>query len=111
MFKIMRYKTLLFLSLLFCAKLSFAQSEKSILLPLAGNAYASGGAERALTKNGIENWKDNKISYKAYVRLDKIGTLTLKIKEASKIVGENLISFGVNKRVKILKLAQGDDYS
>jgi len=107
----MRYQLFLFLILISLTKLAFAQGDKSILLPLAGNAYASGGAEKTVTENGIENWKDNKTSYKAYIRLAKTGTLTLKIKEASKIVGDNLISFGINKRVKILKLAQGDDYT
>lgn len=107
----MRYKTLIFLLLTSLAKLSFAQIDKTLYVPLGGNTFANNTKENTITKNGIENWTDKNTSFKVYVYFSKKGNLSVSLKDATKIVGENVLSFSINNQVKSIKLVEGQDFS
>jgi hypothetical protein len=100
----MRYKILLLLALVACTQLIFAQSNTSITVPLGGNAYTNSKQENLITKNGIENWSDKNTSFKVYVRFAKTGTLSISLKEVSKVVGENVLGFIIHNQTKTLNV-------
>lgn len=99
----MRYKILL-LALLSYTQLVFAQGDTGITVPLGGNAYTNSKQENLVTKNGIENWSDKNTSFKVYVRFSKIGSLAISLKELSKVIGENVLSFTINKHTKTVNI-------
>lgn len=107
----MGYKYLLLLALTCCSKLIFAQGDKTITVPLGGNAFTNTVKEHTITKNGIENWDDKNTSFKVYVRFAKTGSLSITLKEVAKVVGENLLSLTINKEVKAINLKEGEDFS
>lgn len=96
----MRYKTLFLLALVGYTQLVFAQSNTVIAVPLGGNAYTNSKQANLITNNGVENWTDKNSSFKVYVRFNKIGSLAVSFKEVSKVVGENVLSFTINKQTK-----------
>lgn len=107
----MRYKILLILALVACSQLMFAQSNTSIIVPLGGNAYTNSKQEDLITKNGIENWSDKNTSFKVYVRFAKTGSLAISLKEVSKVVGDNALSFTINKQTKTIDVNEGSSPS
>ncbi|MGF1922783.1 MAG: DUF3472 domain-containing protein [Bacteroidia bacterium] len=99
--------TLLIISLYLIAFGVFAQSN-TIIVPLGGNTYASETQNTSITKNGIENWTDPKVSFTVYVRFAKTGNLSITLNQLSKLTGDSELSVGIKSQTNKVKINQKD---
>lgn len=84
-------------------------SDSTILLPLGGNTWAQNIPARTkiITNNGIENWTNAQVSFNTYFRVDKPGSIKIKLK--AKTDGQSdlqLEIIGVKKALTI----KGSDF-
>lgn len=75
---------LLFSSLLIIIYQSLGQTkpipENIVKIPIGGNSWQTGttsGKDNLISKAGIKQWDDPKKGFKTFVRLEKVGTLTI----------------------------------
>lgn len=78
--------------------ISASAQVKEITVPLGGNAYANNTSERAITRNGIENWNSNSTNFKVYVRFAKTGNVDISLKDVSKVNGLQQLAFAMNNQ-------------
>lgn len=69
-------------------------------LPLGGNAFVSPSSETKITENGIENWAVPNEMIKVYVRVAKVGTLSLLLSDIRKMEGAGVIEFSMLNEAK-----------
>ncbi|MGI8634712.1 MAG: DUF5077 domain-containing protein, partial [Segetibacter sp.] len=84
-------------------------ADSTILLPLGGNTWAQNIPARTkiITNNGIENWTNAQVSFNTYFRVDKPGSIKIKLK--AKTDGQSdlqLEIIGVKKALTI----KGSDF-
>lgn len=84
--------------------------QDTITVPLGGNAWRSGDERRGgrITNNGIENWTDRNVTFTAYVRLNKPGTLNVAL-NAKVPFGKSILEVGINKKKRKVMLSGNGD--
>ncbi|MDF2193427.1 DUF3472 domain-containing protein [Paraflavitalea sp. CAU 1676] len=61
-----------------------AAASATIQVPLGGNTWAFGGAERRqVSGNGIERWKNKEVYFITYVRINTPGSMVVKLKASN----------------------------
>ncbi len=73
---------------------------ETITLPLGGNTWVQGPAEkkRLLTANGIENWNNKDVSFTTYVRINTPGTMQVKLKGRASLPTQLTMTIAGNKK-------------
>jgi DUF2075 family protein len=99
-------KLKLFFVLACASATAFAQLTQTVTVPLGGNAYIEHQDDAKLTQRGIEQWKSSTAYIKVYVRLAKIGDLTLSLGDLTKIEGDNQLSVGIKNQFKTIQVRQ-----
>lgn len=70
-----------------------------IKIPIAGNTFNSGGKERNISNNGIENWTSKNTSFTTYVRVTQTGSLKVWL-HLSVPEGKSRLQIEINKERK-----------
>jgi hypothetical protein len=104
----MRKRLLTAILIAFLGNFSFAQTNRTLTVPLGGNAYVNQKTNHgAVTRNGIDEWNSTIASFKVYIRLAKTGTLAVTLNELSKLDGESELSVGINHKIKKVVVKPG----
>lgn len=77
-----------------------------ITVPLGGNAWRSGEGKKGgyISDQGITQWTDKRVSFTAYVRVDRPGDLTVAL-DAEVPEGESTLEITMNKKSRRVTLS------
>ncbi|MRX67303.1 protein of unknown function [Flavobacterium resistens] len=78
------------------------ESETTVSIPLAGNAFSSEHIDgsNTITENGIENWTNAKEFFTVYFKISKPGTFQISVEESVEVFGKSEVEFSINNEVK-----------
>ncbi|HJW17541.1 MAG TPA: DUF3472 domain-containing protein [Flavisolibacter sp.] len=88
----------------------YAGTDSTILLPLGENTWCTKALEDSnyITREGIKNWKDEKVGFDTYLRVTDTGSLKIQLKARSN--GTSRLKLEINGKVNTFVI-QSSDYS
>ncbi len=113
-------KSIIFLSAIFLCRSSFfshgffnskpvkAFTDTVIHLPLAGNTWAQGSSTdgKLITNAGIENWTNKEFQFNTYLRVNRPGSVKIKVK--AKTNGQSRLQLSISNVKKELLVKEKD---